>query len=58
MTVWAADNKTVGGEILLQLLEKPLVGRKTPNEEHGLHEKKLVGDKREEKKADRNLRFR
>jgi len=58
MTVRAADNKTVRYEILLQLREKPLVGRKTPNEEHRLHEKKLVRNKWEGKKADRNLRFR
>jgi hypothetical protein len=45
MTVWTANNQTVGGEILLKLREKPLVGCKTPNEEHRLHEKKLVRDK-------------
>jgi hypothetical protein len=42
MTVWTADNKTVGREILLQLREKPIVGCETTNEEHRLHEKKLV----------------
>ena len=42
MTVWAADKKTVGCEILLQLREKPLVGCETPNEEHRLQENKLA----------------
>jgi hypothetical protein len=42
MTVWTADNQTVGCEILLQLRKKPIAGCETTNEEHGLHENKLA----------------